>query len=248
MRGHPDGITMPARPSEPLLQLLRDVARKKGLNTAALARAAEIPRTRLKHVLAGSEALTVDELIGISQALEISAGDMAGIPTELPTAGPKDGPEPGPEAMPSRRGGAALATVDDGPPPIHIDPFGNHAEQMLTLGFGLGCDIHVVLDTTLLAGTGVPAATLERFPERLPLHLEAAYHRHHDPHFLPGSLQLTLSFDALYTCTLPWAAFQQVTLFPLAPEPPEAPAPEPEPEPKAPAPAPRRGGHLRLVE
>lgn len=240
---------MPARPSEPLLQLLRDVARTKGLNTAALAKAADIPRARLKHVLAGSEALTVDELIGLSQALEISAGDMAGIPTDLPTAEPKDALESGPEAVPSRRGGAALATVDDGPPPIHIDPFGNHAEQMLTLGFGLGCDIHVVLDTTKLEDTGVPPATIARFPERLPLHLEASYHRHHDPRFLPEALQLTLSFDALYTCTLPWAAFQQVTLFPLAPEPPEAPAPEPDPEPEStPEPPSRRGGHLRLVE
>jgi len=247
VRGHSVEMPMPARPSEPLLQLLRDVARKKGLNTAALARAADIPRARLKHVLAGSEPLTVDELIGLSQALEISAGDMAGIPTDLPIEGPTDGPTTGPEAVPLRRGGAALATVDDGPPPIHIDPFGNHAEQMLTLGFGLGCDIHVVLDGTMLEGTGVPVATIERFGERLPLHLEAAYHRHHDPQFLPESLQLTLSFDALYTCTLPWAAFQQVTLFPLAPEPPEAPEPEPEPEQDAPPP-PRRGGHLRLVE
>lgn len=243
MRATNDGMTMPARPSEPLLQLLRDVARNKGLNTAALARAADIPRARLKHVLAGSEPLTVDELIGLSQALEISAGDMAGIPAELPEPG--DAPPAGPEAVPMRRGGAALATVDDGPPPIHIDPYGNHAEQMLTLGFGLGCDIHVVLDSKLLADTGVPPTTLSRFPERLPLHLEAAYHRHHDPRFLPDALQLTLSFDALYTCTLPWAAFQQVTLFPLAPEPPTEPAPEPEPEQ---APPPRRGGHLRLVE
>ena len=236
---------MPARPSEPLLQLLRDVARKKGLNTAALARAADIPRSRLKHVLAGSEPLTVDELIGLSQALEISAGDMAGLPTELPTEA--DAAGPGPEAVPVRRGGAALATVDDGPPPIDINPYGNHAEQMLTLGFGLGCDIHVVLDTSQLEGTGIPQPTLARFKERLPLHLEAAYHRHHDPRFLPEALQLTLSFDALYTCTIPWAAFQQITLFPLAPEPPEAPPPEPEPS-EEPTPSPRRGGHLRLVE
>jgi len=235
---------MPPRPSEPLLQLLREVARKKGLNTAALARAADIPRSRLKHVLAGSEPLTVDELIGLSQALEISAGDMAGLPADL---APVDGGEPerGPEAVAGRRSGAQLATVDEGPPPIHIDAYGNHAEQMLTLGFGLGCDIHIVLDSTQLDGTGVPAATLARYKERLPLHLEAAYHRHHDPRFLPEALQLTLSFDALYTCTIPWSAFQQVTLFPLAPEPPAAPPPEPEDEPQPP---PRRGGHLRLVE
>lgn len=235
---------MPPRPSEPLLQLLRDVARKKGLNTAALAQAADIPRSRLKHVLSGSEPLTVDELIRLSQALEISAGDMAGLPADLATTD-EDTNERGPEAVAGRRGGAALATVDDGPPPIDIDPYGNHAEQMLTLGFGLGCDIHVVLDSTQLEGTGVPAATLARYTERLPLHLEAAYHRHHDPRFLPEALQLTLSFDALYTCTLPWSAFQQITLFPLAPEPPVAPPPEPKPG--APS-APRRGGHLRLVE
>ncbi|MEC8422334.1 MAG: helix-turn-helix transcriptional regulator [Myxococcota bacterium] len=247
MRALVDRMIMPPRPSEPLLQLLRDVARKKGLNTAALAKAADIPRGRLKHVLSGSEPLTVDELIALSQALEISAGDMAGLPTELPSADAVDEEPTGPEAVPLRRGGAALATLDDGPPPIEVNPYGNHAEQMLMLGFGLGCDIHVVLDGSQLEGTGIPTATLERFPERLPLHLEAAYHRHHDPRFLPESIQLTLSFDALYTCSLPWAAFQQVTLFPLPPEPPEAPEPESAQEP-VPPPSGRRTSHLRLVE
>ncbi len=239
---------MAPRPSEPLLNLLREMARKQGLNTAALAAKAEISRACLKHVLAGTEPLTVDELIVLSQALEISPGDMAGLPAELTGPG-EDADAPGPAAVPMRRGGAALATVDEGPPPIHPDPYGNHAEQLLSLGFALGCDIHLVLDSAQLVGTGVPAATLERFSERLPLHLEAAYHRHHDPRFLPEGLKLTLSFDALYTCVLPWGAFQQITLFPMPPEPPAA--PEPEPEPPAPEPAPRepgRRGHLRLVE
>jgi antitoxin component HigA of HigAB toxin-antitoxin module len=233
---------MSERPSEPLLQLLRDVSRKKGFNTAALAKAAGIERTRLKHVLAGSQPLTVDELVMLSQALDIAPADMAGLPAELPEA-PED---TGLEAVPSRRGGAALATMDDdGPPSIEPNPYGNHAEQILQLGFGIGCDIHMVLDATQLVGSGVPTATLDRFKERLPLHLEAAYHRHHDPQFLPDGIQVTLSFDSLYTCVLPWAAFQQVTLFPLAPEPPEELEPKPEPE-AEPDDAPRRG-HLRLV-
>ena len=62
---------MASSPSEPLLQLLRDVARKKGMNTAALAKASGLDRAHLKHVLAGSKPLTVDELIQLSELLEM---------------------------------------------------------------------------------------------------------------------------------------------------------------------------------
>ena len=233
---------MSERPSEPLLQLLRGVARQKGLNTAAVAERAGIQRNRLKHVLAGSQPLTVDELIALSQALEIDAADLNMLESDTPKD-PSEDKSLQPIGLANRRSGAALATVDDGPPPIDIDPWGNHAEQMLTLGFGLGCDIHIVLESKLLAGSGIPETTLSKFSDRLPLRFEAAFHHHHNPQFGEDGLQVTLSFDALYTCVLPWGSFQQVTLFPLAPEPPEAPTPEPPPKPSV-----ARSGHLRLVE
>lgn len=232
---------MATRPSEPLLHLLRTVARKQGLNTAALARAAGLERARLKHVLSGSEPLTVDELMSLSEVLELSATDLAG----LPGASTPPQPEAGPALVSARRGNAALATVDDqGPELPELDPFGNHAEQILKLGFALGVDIYVLLDCEQLSGSGVPAATLQQYPDQLPLRLDAAYHRHHDPRFLVDGIGVKLSFDALYDCEIPWGAFRQVTLFPLPPEPPDAEPPEPPPEETRPV----QRGHLRLVE
>jgi transcriptional regulator with XRE-family HTH domain len=235
---------MASRPSEPLLNLLRTVAQKKGLNTAALARATGIDRAHLKHVLAGSVPLTVDELVQIAEVLEINAGDVAGLPA-AEAATDDDDSGKGLEAIRPRRGGAALATIDDsGPEMPTLDPYGNHAEQVLKLGFALGVDVYLVLSTSELGESSVPKAVLQKYPERLPLRLEAAFHIHHDPRFLVEGMAIKLSFDALYDCVLPWSAFQQITLFPLPPEP--APAPEPEEDPEE-KPAVTRG-HLRLVE
>jgi hypothetical protein len=247
---------MAPRPSEPLLQLLRETARKKGLNTAALAASAGIDRTRLKHVLAGSEALTVDELIGLSKTLELDAAAVAGAPGldeadgELgeDDAQSEEGPAPAPVKM------RALSRRDLDRS-LHIDPLGNHAEQALRLGFGLGCDMFIHLHAARLKTSGIPRDTLARFPEEVPLRLDAAFHRHHDPRFLPEGLQVVLSFDALYTCLIPWDAFSRVTFIPLAPEPlstddedgkdedgKDEGGPSPEPDGGGP-----RRGHLRLV-
>lgn len=231
---------MASRPSEPLLHLLRTVAQKKGLNTAALARAAGIERARLKHVLSGGEPLTVDELLQLAEVLELNATDLAGLPNA-----PEDAPSSGPALVSARRGNAALATVDDfGPDMPELDPFGNHAEQILKLGFGLGIDIYMLLDAKELRSSGVPDATLKQYPDQLPLRLDAAYHRHHDPRFLVDGIALKLSFDALYDCELPWTAFRQVTLFPLPPDPPD----EEPPEPPTDEPRVVKRGHLRLIE
>ena len=227
---------MTARPSAPLLALLRDVAKKKGLNTAALARLTNLDKHRLKHVLAGAEPLTVDELVVLSTALELNPAELAqspaadaGAPEALPTAGPV------------REGAATIGNLEQ----LTVDPWGNQAEQILRLGFALGCDIHVALDSAQLAGSGAPESVLRRYPQKLPLHFEAAWHKHHAPSFAADGVTVRLSFDALYTCVLPWAAFHQITLFPLPPsDAPEPPSEEAEP----PAPGPRKGGHLRLVE
>lgn len=217
---------MAERPSAPVLRLLREVARKKGFNTSALAAAANIDRARLKHVLGGAEPLTVDELLQLSQALELEVADLASVPEETQEA-------PGPRVLEARGPGAEE--------PLVLDPYGNHAEQILKLGFGLGCDLHVVLSTAELAESGVPRHVLARFPEKIPLRFDGIYHRAIDPRFLPDGVQLNLSFDTLYTCVAPWRSFVQVTLFPLPPA--EAAEPPPPPAPSGP-----RRGHLRLVE
>jgi lambda repressor-like predicted transcriptional regulator len=190
------------RPSAPLLKLILEAARKKGWNTATLATSAGIDRSRLKVVLSGREPLTVDELILLSNAMELAPADLVGLET------PEDKPRLAPLSAPTHS------------PP---DPFGNHAEQALRLGFALGCDIFLTLTTDMLDGSGVPISVIKRFAPTLPIRLESAYHRHNDPQYFPQGVQLRLSFDAIYTCLFPWSAIQQITFYP-------APPPEPEPD------------------
>jgi hypothetical protein len=69
----------------------------------------------------------------------------------------------------------------------------------------------------------------------LPIKLDAAYHRYHQPAYDEHGVSLTLSFDRLYRCTFPWPAIEQV-VFKLVP-----------PEPVAP-PEPKKRPGLRLVK
>lgn len=213
-------------PSEQLTRFIRETAAKRGLNTAALANEAGVPRGELKHVLAGSATLTVDMLVSLASALELGPNDLALL----------EGQESEPElehALPLSpvRESSALTDLPT------LDPYGNHAEQIMRLGFALGCDIHVVLQSDRLDESGIPQTTLDQFPDLLPIKLDAAYHHHNDPRFLPDAVVLTMSFDALYTTTIPWEAFDQITLIPIEPELPDIPDP-----PDA------SGPHLRLVE
>ena len=191
---------MATRPSAPLLKLILEAARKKGWNTATLANAAGLERSRLKLVLSGREPLTVDELILLSNAMELAPADLVRL--EEPEEGPK------------------LVPVE---PPAHSapDPFGNHTEQAFRLGFALGCDIFFTTTTDMLGESGVPLSVIKRFAPNLPIRLESAYHRHNDPQYFPKGIQLRLSFDSIHTCLFPWGSIQQVTFFP-------APPPEPE--------------------
>jgi hypothetical protein len=232
-------MASPSRPSTPLINLIRDIAQKKGLNTAALAKAASIERSRLKLVLGGAEPLTVDELIQLSQALEISPADMGGIGA-MP---PEEEEQPPAPVVLRRASGLATNLVEEDEGPMTVDPFGNHAEQAMRLGFGLGCDLFLVFDSHRLKESGVPREVLAKFPANMPIKLDAAYHTHNSPEYLDEGLQVTLSFDdGLHTVLLPWDAFKQISLIPLAPD------PTPPPPPVKPAPKGPNRGHLRLVE
>ncbi len=210
----------------PLLKMLRELMGKKGLNTAALADAAQIERVRLRRVLSGSDPMTVAELLALGQALELGPADLgwANMPEE-------------PVAAPTPH----VAEEGEDPDALGLDPWGNQPMQLFRAGFELGCDFMFVAAASDLDGSGVPAHVLAQFNERdLPIKLDAHYHRYNSPRYDPGGVTITLSFDALYDCRFPWSAIKQVLFFPAAPDvSSERPTDEPPDEPKRPT--------LRLV-
>jgi transcriptional regulator with XRE-family HTH domain len=202
--------------------MLREAADDRGLNTAALAKAAKIGRSELKQVLSGQLPLTVDMFVGLAETLALGATDFYTLTAMVQT--PPAAPALSPVAHNERE---ALPLAD---------ALGNHASQTLRLGFALGCDMIFMLRTSDLTQSGIPEAVREKFPDHLPIRLDAAFHSHNDPRFLPESLGIKLSFDSIYSCDIPWEAFVQITLIPLATGPAE------------PAAEPPGGAHLRLVE
>jgi len=212
-------------PSEALLSWLRDLIKRKGLNTAAVAERAHLPRARVRKLLAGTEPMLVDELMMLSNALEIDPADMglAEASAEAP-------------ALP-----AAPAEPPEGP---NVDGFGNHPEQLFKVAFGLGVDFFFLSESRQLADSGVPQTVLKQYDGReIPIKLDAAYHSYNNPRYSDHGITLTLSFDQLYECSFPWSAIKQFILFPVSPEEPvdgdEPPEEEEDPSPGIP--------HLRLV-
>jgi hypothetical protein len=210
-----------SRPSDPMLRWMRQRLKERALTTSAVAAATGLQASRVRQVLSGSEAMTVDEFLQIAKPLDLSPKDF-GI-----AEGDLEEPEPSPTSAPE--GG--------------LDPFGNHPEQLVRAGFDLGCDFMFLVRSADLADSGVPKAVLSRYEGReLPIRLDAAYHAYNKPVYTEEGLTLTLSFDALYDCHLPWTAFRQVIFFPVVPEPVEEPA-EPPPTDSGP-----KKPFLRLVE
>jgi transcriptional regulator with XRE-family HTH domain len=227
------------RPSAPLLEWLRDMLKQKGLNTAHLADASGLPRARVRKILSGAEDMTVDELMMLSDALQLDPSDLsAATVAQLPSADAiHDAADAGP--LTPVHGGEDAATEPELPA---VDPWGNQPEQLFKIAFALGCDFFFLADTAALEDSGVPAAVVDQYRGReLPIKLDAAYHKYNDPQYLDDAIQLTLSFDKLYDCTFKWSAIRQLVLFPVAPE---GTADEEEPEPDPPSGGPP---HLRLV-
>jgi hypothetical protein len=222
-----------SRPSEPLLRLIRDLARKKAMNTAALAVESGIDRGRLKHVLGGAESMTVDELLLIANALQIDARTLGMQVPEIDDGAKEDG---------NGKESTVPAIVPERDAAWLVDPYGNHAEQALRLGFGLGCDLTLWLDSSRLEGSGVPPDVIQSQGELLRIKLDAKYHGHYKPVFHAGHLEIILGFgSSLYTVRFPWESFRQVALEPLPPEP--QPTMDPDPSRKG-----QGRAHLRLVE
>jgi len=214
------------RPSEPLLALVREAIRKRGLTTGEVADRASIERGALKRRLSGVEDLSVDDFLRLAQALDLQQ-EVAGLAGAPPEAGPRTLRAVGP------------AVIDE-PPPLEpervhgLDPYGSVGKQLVEQGFALGLDMLVHFERARIDNSGVPRAVLadKRFAEALPIRFEPRWHRHNAPEFHDEELVVRLSFDALYTCRFPWAAVRSVS-FTVPDESP--PAPPPEPEEKKPA-------------
>lgn len=250
---------MPARPSEPILAWLRNTLKAKGLNVAVLAEASGERRAEVRRVLAEQAPLTVDQLITWTQAMGVRVEDLAGLSAQVPgplvadedtpAAEPPADEAPADEARPERPAPATLglASARAPTPPAEpeaytVDLDGGQAEQAIRLAFAMGVDFLFVANSAQLQDSGVPQSTLARFPDRLPIKLDAKYHRHNKPEYSARDITLTLSFDTLRVCQFPWSAIEQVTWYCEAPPPVAPPPPEPPPEEARPRPA------LRLVK
>ena len=156
-------------------------------------------RKQLKRILSQEVPLTIKDFLRISQALDLQETLMQNMPQEASG-------DPPPKTI-----AIAKPVSEDIWKP---DPLGNHAEQLISMGFALGCNMLLLCQTSLLEGSNIPKAVLERFKPRIPIQLEAQYHPYNKPQYYPEGLELRLSFDALYTCFFPWASIEQVSFFP----------------------------------
>lgn len=235
---------MPARPSEPLLAILRATIKKRGLSTAELAAVTQMERSELKRCLAGQADLSVDQFLLLADALGLAqeAAAMAGAPPALHAVDDATGEEPAPRPIKLHSIQPAASTEAEVlPPPTGLDPDGSPSRQLVESGFLLGLDMFLHFERRQLDDSGVPPTVLNdrRFVELLPIRLEARWHRHNRPEFLDEYFRCKLSFDALYTCTFPWRALRQVG-FTIPPDVEPEPTKTEEPPPPRPV--------LRLVK
>ncbi len=216
--------------SAALLATVRKAMKRRGLNVAALAKELDLPRRELRPILRGAAPLPVDLFFAMVESLQLTPQEL-GVPSGLAQVVEEEEQE---DAAQQRLEPALAlhsdADDDAGPQEVALaDPDGPQAAEIMRLGFALGVDMHLVLRTAALQGSGVPESTLARFPEHLPISLDAAYHHHYRARYHADALELRLGFDRIRTCLFPWAAIERITLVPEPPdEAPQEPAPQPE--------------------
>jgi hypothetical protein len=189
------------------------------MNVAALAEKVGEKRSLVKRILAGKEPLTVDQLMGWTQSLGLSLEELAQVPAGMAEATAGEG-----ELL------APTLAQADAEAAVRLSPYGLHAEQGIRMAFAMGVDFAFVSESAQLEDSGVPPQVLARFPERMLIRLDAAYHKYNAPQYDDHGLTLTLSFDTVYTCVFPWSSVLQVTLYCEPPDPTSPTTPEPEPE------------------
>ena len=192
-----------------IMNFLRTKMEQSGLNTAALAKEADLKRPEVRKLLSGRNEVTLTQLIALSSALGVGL-------SELPWGGDSSGATDAVAMMKTGVGGRGHMKEVFENAPVMVDPFGIQGEQAFRLAFGLGVDFIFVADTDQLEDSGIPLTVLEKSPNEIVLRLDAAFHRHNDPQFTPEGVCLVLSFDTLHTCRIPWSAITKV-VFQLDP-------------------------------
>ncbi|MBM74869.1 MAG: hypothetical protein CMK59_05675 [Proteobacteria bacterium] len=181
----------------PLRQALLEMIQKKGWNTSSAAKAIDMDRKELKRMLQGKIPLTVNTMIKLGAVLDIQPEDLERLSQAPKTQPPKLQPLPN------------LRTDD---------LLNNQPEALIKIGFKMGMSFRFLARTDLLVDSGVPEYILQQFTPLLPIQLDPLYHQHHNPKFQSKGIELTMSFDALYTCFFPWESIQRVVFVPEAPE------------------------------
>ena len=183
----------------------------------------DMPKKAFRRVLTGADPLLVDDLLRITQILDLDPEQM-GVPEGI-----DDENMLGDEALGS-----------------DSDHWGNQPRILVETGFRVGIDFILVVDVAALGVEwGGPEPVRQRYlqaGQQLTLKLDALYHEHMKAEYEEDLLHITLSFDTLYRCKLPWGAIQRVVFDPLAPEPPEEEEEQAPPESDKPA-----APFLRLV-
>ena len=171
-------------------------------------------------MLSGNIPLTVDAMMRLGEALELDASFLQSLGIETPEID-----------------NAPIAMVDANP--WAVDPYGNHSEQLIRMGFALGLTFVIILETDKIQDSGVPKTVLTHYAPRIPIRLDPEYHVHNDPKYEHTGFQLRLSFDAVYTCSFKWESVVQIIFMPKYEQPLEE---EADTQPKEP------GSHLRIVK
>ena len=197
-----------------IMSLIQQGINKKNLNTAALAKLIDMERKDLKRILTGQKDITMRDFISISTALELEA-------SMLDHQSNRQAAEK--ESMETLS--LSQDSFDDNqwsPAPLE-----NHTRQLVEYGFALGCDMLLLCNVERLQHSNIPQDVMDRFRPQLPIQLDAEYHPYNKPQYHEESLELKLSFDALYTCFLPWNSIKQIIFRPQIEEieaPPEPPS------------------------
>ena len=195
-----------------ITNLIQQGMNKKNFNTAALANSIGMERKELKRVLSGQRDITMREFISISTALELDASMIEEY----------QAPQQEENIEPFSLSNEAPAQEEWTP-----DPLENHTRQLVALGFALGCNMLLLCNVEHLKNANIPQDVIAQFHPQLPIQLDAAYHPYNKPQYYDEGLELKLSFDALYTCFLPWNSINQVIFRPEIEEteqPPEPPS------------------------